>query len=186
MTRTARIGAAFVASLVAAGLVQQASMAVAQVREPIEALLPLGLMVLLLTAIVALVVWRRPAAIDFAAGVLLTLLVVIGAGAYLLGRAVLTPGVKTQIFRELRRRGVARTALNELIQHADENVRRWAKSDLERIEKAVVTQPESQPEPARQLPWGILWQCDHAPPPGLKAPKSPSGCAVCCRTFAMR
>ena len=80
-------------SLVAAGLVQQASMAVAQVREPIEALLPLGLMVLLLTAIVALVVWRRPAAIDFAAGVLLTLLVVIGAGAYLLGRAVHTPGV---------------------------------------------------------------------------------------------
>jgi hypothetical protein len=74
---------------------------------------------------------------------------------------------KTQIFRELRRRGVARTALNELIQHADENVRRWAKSDLERIEKAVVTQPESQPEPARQLPWQILWQCDHAPPPGL-------------------
>ena len=70
MTRTARIGAAFVASLVAAGLVQQASMAVAQVREPIEALLPLGLMVLLLTAIVALVAWRRPAAIDFAAGVL--------------------------------------------------------------------------------------------------------------------
>jgi len=93
MTRTARIGAAFVASLVAAGLVQQASTAVAQVRETIEALLPLGLMVLLLTAIVALVVWRRPAAIDFAAGVLLTLLVVIGAGAYLLGRAVLTPGV---------------------------------------------------------------------------------------------
>jgi hypothetical protein len=45
----------------------------------------------LLTAILALVVWRRPA-IDFAAGVLLTLLV-IGAGAYLLGRAVLTPGV---------------------------------------------------------------------------------------------
>jgi hypothetical protein len=93
MTRTARIGAAFVASLVAAGLVQQASTAVAQVREPIEALLPLGLMVLLLTAIMALVVWRRPAAIDFAAGVLLTLLVVIGAGAYPLGRAVLTPGV---------------------------------------------------------------------------------------------
>jgi hypothetical protein len=92
MTRIVRIGAAFVASLVAAGLVQQASMAAAQVREPIEALLPLGLMVVLLTAILALVVWRRPA-IDFAAGVLLTLLVVIGAGAYLLGRAVLTPGV---------------------------------------------------------------------------------------------
>jgi hypothetical protein len=91
MTRIVRIGAAFVASLVAAGLVQQASMAAAQVREPIEALLPLGLMVVLLTAILALVVWRRPA-IDFAAGVLLTLLV-IGAGAYLLGRAVLTPGV---------------------------------------------------------------------------------------------
>jgi hypothetical protein len=70
MTRTARIGAAFVASLVAAGLVQQASTAVAQVREPIEALLPLGLMVLLPTAIVALVVWRRRAAIDFAVGVL--------------------------------------------------------------------------------------------------------------------
>jgi hypothetical protein len=44
MTRTARIGAAFVASLLAAGLMQQASKAVAQVREPIEALLPLGLM----------------------------------------------------------------------------------------------------------------------------------------------
>lgn len=79
MTRTARIGAAFVASLVAAGLMQQAGMAAAHVREPLEALLPLGLMVALLTAISALVAWRRPAAIDFAAGVLLTLLVVIGA-----------------------------------------------------------------------------------------------------------
>ena len=93
MTRTARISAAFVASLVAAGLMQQASMAAAHVREPLEALPPLGLMVALLTAISALVAWRRPAAIDFAAGVLLTLLVVIGAGAYLLGRAALTPGV---------------------------------------------------------------------------------------------
>ena len=66
-------------------------MAAAHVREPLEALLPLGLA--LLTAISALVAWRRPAAIDFAAGVLLTLLVVIGAGACLLGRAALTSGV---------------------------------------------------------------------------------------------
>ena len=93
MTHTARIGAAFVASLVAAGLMHQAGMAAAHVREPLEALLPLGLMVALLTAISALVAWRRPAAIDFTAGVLLTLLVVIGAGACLLGRAALTPGV---------------------------------------------------------------------------------------------
>jgi uncharacterized membrane protein YfcA len=93
MTRTARIGAAFVASLVAAGLMQQAGMAAAHVREPLEALLPLGLMVALLTAISALVAWWRPAAIDFAAGVLLTLPVVIGAGACLLGRAALTSGV---------------------------------------------------------------------------------------------
>jgi hypothetical protein len=93
MTRTARIGAAFMASLAAAGLVQQASMAVAQEREPVEALPPLGLMVLLLTAILTLVAWRRPAAIDLAAGVLLTLLAVFGAGAYLLGLAALTPGL---------------------------------------------------------------------------------------------
>jgi hypothetical protein len=93
MTRTARIGAASVASLVAAGLMQQASMAAAHVREPLEALPPLGLMVALLTAISALVAWRRPAAIDFAAGVLLTLLVVIGAGACLLGSAAVTAGV---------------------------------------------------------------------------------------------
>jgi hypothetical protein len=79
-----------VASLAAAGLVQQASMAVAQEREPIEALPPLGLMVL---AILTLVAWRRPAAIDLAAGVLLTLLAVFGAGAYLLGLAALTPGL---------------------------------------------------------------------------------------------
>jgi hypothetical protein len=93
MTRAARIGAAFVASLAAAGLLQQASMAMAQEGEPIEALPPLGLMVLLLTAILTLVAWRRPAAIDLAAGVLLTLLAVFGAGAYLLGLAALTPGV---------------------------------------------------------------------------------------------
>jgi hypothetical protein len=93
MTRAARIEAAFVASLAAAGLLQQASMAMAQEGEPIEALPPLGLMVLLLTAILTLVAWRRPAAIDLAAGVLLTLLAVFGAGAYLLGLAALTPGV---------------------------------------------------------------------------------------------
>jgi hypothetical protein len=93
MTRTARIGAAFMASLAAAGLLQQASMAMVQEREPIEALPPLGLTVLLLTAILTLVAWRRPAAIDLAASVLLTLLAVFGAGAYLLGLAALTPGV---------------------------------------------------------------------------------------------
>jgi hypothetical protein len=44
-----------VASRAAAGLAQQASMAAGQVREPLEALLPLALLVLLLTAILGLV-----------------------------------------------------------------------------------------------------------------------------------
>jgi hypothetical protein len=93
MTPAVRIGAAFVASLAAAGLVQQASMTAAQVREPLEALPPLALLVILLTAILALVAWRRPAAIGLAAGLLLTLLAVIGAGGHCLGLATLTPGV---------------------------------------------------------------------------------------------
>lgn len=93
MTPAVRIGVAFVASLAAAGLVQQASMAAAQVREPLEALPPLALLVILLTAILALVAWRRPAAIGLAAGLLLTLLAVIGAGGHCLGLATLTPGV---------------------------------------------------------------------------------------------
>jgi hypothetical protein len=45
MTPAVRIGVAFAASLAAAGLVQQASMAAAQVREPLEALPPLALLV---------------------------------------------------------------------------------------------------------------------------------------------
>jgi hypothetical protein len=93
MTPAVRIAVAFVASLAAAGLVQQASMAAARVREPIEALPPLALLVILLTAILALLAWRRPAAIGLAVGLLLTLLAVIGAGGYCLGFATLTPGV---------------------------------------------------------------------------------------------
>jgi hypothetical protein len=89
ITPAVRIGAAFVASLAAAGLVQQASMAAARVREPLEALPPLALLVILLTAILALPAWRRPAAIGLAAGLLLTLLAVIGAGGYCLGLATL-------------------------------------------------------------------------------------------------
>jgi len=81
------------------------------------------------------------------------------------GRVNRLVGHRNQIFQELRRRGVARAAMNELASHADENVRKRAKTDLEWIERAVVPQPESQPP--RQLPWQILWQCDHAPPPGL-------------------
>jgi hypothetical protein len=74
---------------------------------------------------------------------------------------------RNQIFQELRRRDVAHAAMIELADHVDENVRKSAKSDLKRIEKARVTPPESRPEPPRSLPWQILWQCDHAPPPGL-------------------
>ncbi len=68
-------------------------MAAAHMREPLEALLPLALLVLLPTAILALIASRRPAAINLASGALLTLFAAIGAGAYLLGRATQTPGV---------------------------------------------------------------------------------------------
>jgi hypothetical protein len=93
MMPAVRIAVAFVASLAAAGLVQQASMAAARVREPLEALPPLALLVILLTAILALPAWRRPAAIGLTAGLLLTLLAVVGAGGYCLGFATRTPGV---------------------------------------------------------------------------------------------
>ena len=83
------------------------------------------------------------------------------------GRINRLVGHRNQIFQELRRRGVARAAMNELASQADESVRNRAKSAIEWIEKAVFLQPESQPEPPTQLRWQILWQCDHAPLPGL-------------------
>ena len=82
----------------------------------------------------------------------------VGRKNRLLGRC-------SQIFQELKRRGEARPVLQRLAEHSDEEVRKWAKSDL-----AWLDQPPSRPEPEHskgQFWLNLIWQSDHAPPPAL-------------------
>jgi uncharacterized protein YwqG len=70
-----------------------------------------------------------------------------------------------QIVQELRARGEARSVLQRLADHSDEEVRKSAGSRLAWLDK-----PTSQPEP--EQPKGkfwpnLIWQSDHPPPPAL-------------------
>lgn len=72
----------------------------------------------------------------------------------------------SNIFQELKRRGEAREAFARLAKHADEEVRRWAQSYvdwLDRPPQAAAAEPRSR---GRFWP-NIAWQCDHVPPAAL-------------------
>jgi len=68
------------------------------------------------------------------------------------------------IMQELRARGEERSVCERLATHADAEVRRWASSHLDWLDRP---RPKEAPAPKRPLRPEILWQCDHPPPPAL-------------------
>ena len=71
-----------------------------------------------------------------------------------------------QIVQELKTRGAARAALSELTEHFDADVRGWAKSHLDGLDKSA-PQAAAEPQPKGPYWQHIAWQCDHPPPPAL-------------------
>jgi uncharacterized protein YwqG len=82
-----------------------------------------------------------------------------------IGRKNRLAGRCNQIVQELGARGEARSVLQRLADHSDEEVRKSASSRLAWLDK-----PASQPEPERPRGkfWpNMIWQSDRAPPPAL-------------------
>jgi hypothetical protein len=71
---------------------------------------------------------------------------------------------RAAIVQELRARGEERPVSERLTTHADAQVRSWAKSHLDWLDRP---RPKEAPAPRRPLRPEILWQCDHPPPPAL-------------------
>jgi hypothetical protein len=91
----ARITLAFALSLAAGGAVQQAIMIADHANEPLGALLPFGVIVLLITAVFCVVIWRRRTAraVGRAAVAMLACMLVFGLAVYVMGANSLAPGV---------------------------------------------------------------------------------------------
>jgi hypothetical protein len=91
----ARIAPAFALSFVAGGAVQQAIMIGDHANEPLGALLPFGVIVLLITTVFGGVIWRwrTPRAVARAAAVMLGCMLVFGLAVYVAGVNSLSPGV---------------------------------------------------------------------------------------------
>jgi len=71
-----------------------------------------------------------------------------------------------KIIQELMARGRARQVLQQLADHPDEAVRRWAEGPLARLDTPAPGGPPRQPSKGRYWPQ-IEWQCNHPPPPAL-------------------
>jgi len=70
------------------------------------------------------------------------------------------------IAQELKARGEARSAFQQLAKHSDADVRRSAKSRLDWLEKPPLA-AVSEPRPKGRFWPHIVWQCDNPPPPAL-------------------
>src|SRR5262249_44407626 len=70
-------------------------------------------------------------------------------------------GVGTKIARELRARGVALPAQEQLSAHRDPEVRAALQAALESFD------PKHDPMPPRSPRTEYLWQCDNPPPPAM-------------------
>jgi len=73
----------------------------------------------------------------------------------------------SNIYQELKARGEARPVFQLLANHSDQEVARWARSNLDWLDR-----PPAAPEPRQPVSKGrfwpqIVWQCDHPPPPAL-------------------
>ena len=88
-----RLVLAFILSLVAAGMVQQAAMINDRANGPLSALMPLAVCILLVTLVFGLVAWRRPSAIGRTAAVLLIVMLAFGIAVYIVGVSTMAPGI---------------------------------------------------------------------------------------------
>ena len=88
-----RLVLAFMLSIVAAGMVQQAAMINDRANRPWDALVPLAVCVALVTLVLGLVAWRRPAAITRTAGIALIVMLAVGVAIYVIGVYSVTPGI---------------------------------------------------------------------------------------------
>jgi hypothetical protein len=93
MTIAIRFAAAFALSFAAAGAAQQWTMATYDSAPALDALPPLAVCILLITAVFGLVTWRRPSAIGRTVGVMLIAILVFGASVYILGKNSMSPGI---------------------------------------------------------------------------------------------
>jgi uncharacterized protein YwqG len=71
-------------------------------------------------------------------------------------------GYHSEIFREMRSRGLERSMLQELALHPHDGVRSWAQSDLKWLDD-----PPPPTPPRRPLRAELAWQFDHPPPPAM-------------------
>jgi hypothetical protein len=103
MSTPARIALAFALSFAAGGAVQQGIMIADHANEPSGALLPFGVIVLLVTAVFGLVIWRwRTArAVGRAAAVMLACMLVFGLAVYVTGVNSLSPGIGGNIVYQI-------------------------------------------------------------------------------------
>src|SRR5258708_28720188 len=81
------------------------------------------------------------------------------------GRKNRLAGHRWQIVQELKGRADGRSVLQRLADHSDEEVRKWATSNLAWLDKPTA-QPEP-PQPKGKFWPNVSWQWDHAPPPAL-------------------
>lgn len=72
----------------------------------------------------------------------------------------------SRIFQELKTRGEAREIMQRLVRHSDEDVRRWAQSHLDWLDRPVQAAPPGQPPKGRFWP-RTEWQCNHPPPSAM-------------------
>jgi len=98
-----RIASAGVLSLLASGTVQQAVMYGSNAHDAASALIPLAIVVLLITMVFGVVLWRQRAAsaVDGTAASLLGAMLVFGMAASVVGVASLSPGVGGNIVYEI-------------------------------------------------------------------------------------
>ena len=93
MPLAVRLVLAFILSLVAAGMVQQAAMINDRANGPLGALMPLAACILLVTLVFGPVAWWRPSAITRTAVVLLIVMLVFGVAVYIVGVSTMAPGI---------------------------------------------------------------------------------------------
>jgi hypothetical protein len=93
MTFTIRFIIAFALSFIAGGAIQQWIMATYDSAPALDALPPLAVCILLITAVFGLVAWRRPSAIGRTASVLLIVMLVFGVAVYIFGVNSMSPGI---------------------------------------------------------------------------------------------
>jgi hypothetical protein len=92
MSHSLRVVAAFVLSLLAAGALQQIMMSAAHLADPLDAVPPLAAMIVVVSAVFGIAVWRKWP-VWLTAAMLLAIIAAVAIGGIVIGLANLSPGV---------------------------------------------------------------------------------------------